>query len=472
MHLNDSAYSLLQIHFAMQVMLVVWIILVTLTVQRTIAIGSVGLPTALVFTMSFLYGGCFVYAVPGYTHLRPEAHWYLDSLHFTEWQVIQATFASLLGLLGFALGSGVFRRPRRPLMPISTYPLGYRAGQRKVLLALGIIGAGSFVLHYLGVSFPMSGALLEFGRNLAVATICIGAYRAWSSGRSVAVWMAVASLIPLYYLAFFGFVSYGFMFAVTMASFWLARTRKSSAMYKLRLTLLILATVWLLLTFFVAWFSFRDQVRLVVWEGAGGSLWSILMRAIAETDLFSPWNYDSLDVINIRLNLNLFIGRMIDRHQSLPELQEWGATLIILPLVIVPRFIWPGKPERGGNDFMEEHTGMLFADAATFGTGTVFELFINFGYVGVFLGFCVLGWIIRRIDIRATYHLANGDIFKFAQFFVVGIVALDPLLRPFFIVNGAVFAWIMMTVLRVVMNTWISNTSSRASIHSVKPPKG
>ncbi|MDG1458116.1 MAG: hypothetical protein P8Q92_09585, partial [Pseudoprimorskyibacter sp.] len=88
------------IHLAMQAMFLVWSALTVLIVRRTIARGSVGLPTALVLTMTFLYGGCFVYAVPGYTHLRPDGHWYLVQYDFSETLVMQATFASLLGVFG------------------------------------------------------------------------------------------------------------------------------------------------------------------------------------------------------------------------------------------------------------------------------------------------------------------------------------------------------------------------------------
>ena len=464
--------NLIIISTTMQVMLLMWIALVVLIVRRTSASGSVGLPAALVLTMSFLYGGCFVYAVPGYTHLRPGANWYLNQLNFTEWQVVQGTFASLLGLLGFAIGTGVFRARQKAAAPFSTIPNRNSGSKKKVLFVLSVIGVASFALHYTGANFPMSGALSELGRNVAVAAICLGAYHAWASGKSIVVWVAVASLIPFYYLVLWGFVSYGFLFATLIISFWMARIRRSSVMKRLRLVLLSFAIFWLILTLFVAWFSFRDEVRQIVWANSGQSLWGVLESALAETELFSPWNFGSLDMINIRLNLTIFIGRMIEHHQSFPQLKEWGGTLIILPLIVVPRFLWPGKLTRGGSGFMGEHTGMILSESTSFGTGTVFELFVNFGYVGVFLGFVVLGWVLRRIDRRAAYYLATGDTFKFVRLFVVGTVALDPLLRPFFIVNGAVFSWIMMSALKVVINSWVSKPTSKSYKRPVESSKG
>jgi hypothetical protein len=162
---------------------------------------------------------------------------------------------------------------------------------------------------------------------------------------------------------------------------------------------------------------------------------------------------------------------MIERHTLYPDLKEHGATLINLPFAILPRFLWPDKPERGGSGFMSEHTGIALSESATFGTGTVFEFYINFGYLGVFIGFILLGWIIRRVDSAASKYLLQGKLFDFARLFLVGIVAIDPLLRPFFIVNGAVLAWILMTILKISFVRLIGNSRPRPDLRVAHPRK-
>lgn len=436
------------IHLEMQVIFVAWVTLVFLTIRRTLASGSVGLPTALLLAMSFLYGGCFVYAVPGYNHLRADALPALARYGFTDWDVVRGTFASLLGVFGFAIGAGAFRQQRR-YAPKQIY-VRPRVYERNVLKILAVTGIAGFSIHFLGLSFPLSSAINEAGRNVAVAAICLGVYLAHRDGKLTWGWIVLAAMIPLYYFALFGFVSYGFLFGTLLASFWIAQVRKKSATSGIKLTLLSIGAIYLILTVFVGWMSFRDEFRLLIWSGGSGSIWGILRSAIQETELFSPWNFDALDQINNRLNLPFFIGTMIKHHEFNPSLQLLGESLVILPLVLVPRFFWPGKPERGGSDFMELHSGIPLSDSATFGTGSVFEFYVNFGYLGVFLCFIVLGWNVRKLDRRAAQYLQYGDLFRFARLFVVGIVAIDPLLRPFFIVNGAVFAWILMTGLKIV----------------------
>ena len=431
----------------MQIMFLIWMALVVLTVRRTLAQGSVGLSAAFLIAMSFLYSGCFVYAVPGYTHLRPDANGYLSKFGFSEWDIVQGTCASLLGVLGFALGCGTFRRPRRRITSGCLTPSQYSRYEKKALTILCVIGITSFALHYMHISFPMSHALLGSGRNLAAVAICLGAYRARRRGKAITIWIALASLIPLYYIVVFGFFSYGFIFAIIITSFWLAQIRRKSPMSKLSAPLFGFAAIWLIFTAFVGWLSFRHEARRIIWSKTGGSLWEVTKKAFLETELFSLWNFASLDLINIRFNMSILIGRMMEYHQMFPDLKEWGSTLIVIPLALIPRFIWPDKPATGGSDFVTAHTGIMFSNGTTIGTGSVFEFFVNFGYPGVFFGFIVLGWLISRIDRRAVHHLINGDFFRFSRLFIVGIVAIDPLIRPFFIVNGALIAWIMMTLL-------------------------
>jgi hypothetical protein len=80
----------------------------------------------------------------------------------------------------------------------------------------------------------------------------------------------------------------------------------------------------------------------------------------------------------------------------------------------------------------------------------VFEFFINFSYLGVLAGFILLGWVISRIDRNCARHLSKGNFWNFSRLYLVGIIAIDPLLRPFFIVTGALVAWLLVTAIMIV----------------------
>ena len=440
----------------------IWAWLVVFTIRRIHSDpeGSVGLPTAVVLIMSFLYGGAFVYAVPGYSHLRPGANWYLDRLDFSEMMVLKGTIASLIGLFAFSIGTGAFRqkirvRRFRPA-DISTAPLPSRRYRKRATFALGTIGVMTFLGHYVGLNFPMSAALFETGRNVTVAFLVLGAYLAMREGRSYVGWFLVAALVPIYYLGIWGFTSLGFMFVMAIAGFWMSQLRKPTVgLPRIASFAFTIGAIWILLTLFVGWFSLRDEIRMVVWSNQEGSVLRIILAGAREMEMFSPWNFDSLDFVNIRLDLPLFIGKMMERHLQIPDLRAWGSTLYILPLVLLPRFVWPDKPVRGGTEFMSQHTGLTFTEDVTFGTGSVFEFYVNFGYLGVFFGFLILGWFVRYLDLKASRSLISGKYISFMIFMTLGLYSIDPLLRPFFIFNGLVFSFIVLNLAKPVLQAWL-----------------
>lgn len=441
---------------------IIWAWVAVFTIRRTHSDpqGSVGLPAAVVLIMSFLYGGAFIYAVPGYSHTRPGANWYLGTLDFSEMMVLKGTIVSLIGLIGFGIGVGAFKKKRRiwRFRPadVSTVPLPSRRYRKRATFVLSMIGILSFLGSYLRLDFPMSHVLFETGRYATVPAIGLGAYLAMREGRSYAGWFGVASLVPAFYIFVWGFTSIGFMFIMAIFGFWMSQLRKPSrSIGKLMSAVTTLGVIWITLTLFVVWFSARDEFRLVVWSGQEGSALGILYAGLRSTEIFSPWNFDALDYLNIRLNMPLFIGKMMELHARMPNLQAWGSTLVILPLVIVPRFLWPGKPERGGTEFISEHTGLTFSDNVTFGSGPVFEFFVNFGYVGVFFGMVLLGMGVRYLDVRASKSLKSGRYLDFMMFMTIGLFAIDPLLTMFFVFNGAVFVAILLTVAKPFLQAWL-----------------
>lgn len=451
----------LSLYFVVLGIIWAWVAVFTIGQTRSDPHGSVGLPAAVVFTMSFLYGGAFVYGVPGYSHIRPGANWYLGRLDFTEMMVLKGTIVSLIGLIGFSIGTGAFKRKKRigrfRTAHVSTAPLPSRRYRKRATFVLSMLGVLSFLGSYSRLSFPMSDVLFETGRYLTVPALGLGAYLALREGRSYAGWIGAAALVPAFYLFVWGFTSLGFMFMMSLVGFWMSQMRKpDGAIGKLRTAVTTLVVIWVLLTLFVVWFSVRDQIRLVVWSQQEGSALGILLASLRDTKMFSPWNFDSLDYLNIRLNLPLFIGKMMETHEQMPDLKAWGSTLFILPLVIVPRFLWPAKPVRGGTEFMSAHTGIEFSDNVTFGTGPVFEFFVNFGYVGVFCGMLLLGMTVRYLDRRASETLSTGRYVDFAMFMTMGLFAINPLLRPFFVLNGIIFTVIIFTLAKSFLQTLVA----------------
>lgn len=432
----------------------VWIAALALITRMTMRsrAGSVGLPIAFLYAMSFLYCGFLVYAVPGYTHSRSDGNLYLQSYVFTEETVLLGTQASLLGVVGFALGcwfversSGRKRRSERP-------PTRAR-GSRNVVVALAVTGILGFILTGSNLPIPMLQALTQAGRNIAIVAICLGAVNAVMRGHRYRLWTAGGVAIPVYYLLAFGFVSYGFISFTIMVGFWFCQlaSRRISVQ---RLALVTGVCAYALLSLFVTWMTFREQLRAVLWSDAGiGERISAVWTAAGNSTFLSPWNVASLDDINGRLNQYIFVGKLIEWHDMYPQLQLGGKTIMLAFFSWVPRFMWSEKPEMGGNSFVADNTGMLFSSQATFGAGPVFEFYANFGYAGVAVGFFLLGIVLSNIDKKAALALREGNSITFAAWFSAGIAFVAPLTDLFFMVSSAVMCWIIVRIIGIGLNS-------------------
>jgi hypothetical protein len=448
-------------HMSTEMLLIAaaWVLCIVLVSRVTCrgATGSIGLPMACMFAMAFQFCGFIAYAVPGYSHLRSDGSLYLQSYQFTEQTVKLGVEASFLGVVGFVIGSCLLVRDRRRLTAARALPVPLDLPgleRKRLLFLLGLIAVAGFVLYRVELPIPMIQALLLVARNIAVVTVCLGAAFAVRSlrPRSYFVWLLPAAAIPATYLVVWGFVSYGFVVFTCFAGFWLA------VLAPRRLSPLAIGAGGALVTYgllslFVLWMSFRDQLRAVLWsEGAGiGERMTAVGDALASVELLSPTNFASLDWLNIRLNQYVFVGKAIEWHAIWPDLRLHGETLYIAAFAWIPRFLWPDKPELGGNKLIADHTGMSFHESATFGSGPVFDFFINFGLPGVLVGMIVLGLVVRLVDLEGARALDRGRTLDFVKWFVVGMSFVQPLTEVFFMINTALVSWFAIGALKRVL---------------------
>ncbi len=82
----------------------------------------------------------------------------------------------------------------------------------------------------------------------------------------------------------------------------------------------------------------------------------------------------------------------------------WGRTALDIPLMVVPRSLWPGKPTELGMRLFQEYTG--WADVTNaWHPGMVGELYANCHAFGVIIGMMLLGLASARVDRWRASHL-------------------------------------------------------------------
>jgi hypothetical protein len=184
-----------------------------------------------------------------------------------------------------------------------------------------------------------------------------------------------------------------------------------------RLLLLSPLIGFILLSFISTYFNNRTNLRNLVWGGAAtGEVLDYTFRTYSENftwiNLYEPKN---LIWIDYRLNLPYFTGLAVSNLENGTTTYAGGETINNALLILVPRILWPDKPiQVGGSDLIARYTNLYFSLGSTFSMGQVMELYVNYGSIGVIVGFILLGIVIVTIDRRAAAALAHDDSYRFA----------------------------------------------------------
>ena len=431
-----------------QITLAVWILIFgsLFKIVRGRVRLSVALPIAFFFAMTFEYIGAFAYAVPGYDHLRPDGDPWLASKEIDVAHIKSGITLTTLALASFVIGVWAFGLGRR---------INKRAPERRpkignrVFYALGGLTLGGLFTMFVDLPIPMYDAFSQVSRNAAVVFICLGAFVALSkqSKTSFAMWGGAAALVPALYLFAWGFMSYGFLAITFFAAFYAMKLTNKPPGTIPGTAVGALATYGLI-SIFVSYMSFRGLIRSVVW--GGGSIsdrFNVVLYAMRDITVLNPFDYASLDWLMMRLNQGMFVGKVIESHAVNETLRVHGETLILALIAWIPRPLWPGKPELGGSNFLQHHSGIDFSDKVSFGAGQVIELYVNFGTPAVIVGFIVLGWVIALFDQRAGESLSAGNYIRFAKYATLGLALIKPLSDVFFLVNTVAATLIVFWVL-------------------------
>jgi hypothetical protein len=393
--------------------LLIWMaVLVGMAVVRTRrGTPAAGLTVAYLLNLSLIHWvGAAMYVLPD-NQIRDA---WLTEIGFEQ---------SLYGLAAFAFGALVFTPllANRGLLRQSTE--SHRPDPR---LPMAYIAAG--VLFYvLSATFighlPTASAIVSSGQQLVVVGLCLCCWKALREGnrRKFTFWLAVAFLIPFVTVITQGFLGYGVVALLLVLVF-----VSSFARSPLKIALVGVPLVYLGMSVFVSYMRDRSDIRASVW---GGESFSARVDKVAETiatfEWFDPADQDHLQRVDSRLNQNFLVGVSVVRLAETDGYAR-GETLWDAFLALVPRAIWPDKPiEAGSGDLVSRYTGIQFEQGVSVGIGQAMEFYVNFGTLGVVVGFMIMGIFVTTLDWQAGERLARSDLHGFVLWFVPGISLLQ-----------------------------------------------
>jgi hypothetical protein len=234
--------------------------------------------------------------------------------------------------------------------------------------------------------------------------------------------LLLAFALPMITILRQGFLGYGAVAVIAIVSF-------IAVFYRPRWKLFLMgaAVAYLGFSFYVTYMRDRGELRASVWGGQ-----SVIERIgrLSETvtgiEWFNPADPTHILRITGRLNQNYLVGAAVERMETRTSSYANGETVWHAILSLIPRAIWPEKPIQAGSpDIVTRYTGIRFAAYTSVGIGQVMEFYINFGGIGVVIGFIILGAILTMIDTWAGMRIWAGDWLQFAVWYLTGLAMIQ-----------------------------------------------
>lgn len=427
---------------------------------------SVGLPLAFVLNLSLFHMGGLVFLSPLYDHTLNA---YLVSWDYSRNTVQIGVGASVLGLSAFTLGAvsigrgkpnriGSLRRPANSII--------YNGS--KICL---FVGAASVLLDLIiranGLAIPGFDAVIAGFNNLLILACCGFMYGLWRSKKRrelIIVTLTGATGLPLLNLIKSNVLADSVPAAFVVIAFYLILSRPSG-LSLLRSIGLVVIGLYVIAGLSVAWMEVRIPLRASALSGAGVvERMEVMRKELVDLDSFDLRSQSQLELLDMRLNHNVTIGKAIESLREDPESFERGSTLIYAPIAWVPRIVWTDKPSRGGSEFVDKHLGKTTEEGTSLASGPIFEGFVNFGYLGIFSLLFSLGAILRWLDRIVYQRILSGDLFFAAPVFLAAVPMITTSNTVFFIVNSAVTAAIAGVLLRFMPNPAAKQTKHANSV--------
>jgi hypothetical protein len=368
---------------------------------------SLGLPIAYLFALLLIH-------VPG------------AIAHLVGGNVLWDSALTELGIRFTAMGSVAFVAGVWVAHASTTEVPAEQTASRPQFWWCCLIGGWFFTygLSFLG-RIPSLGAAVEKGGAVWMLGVLLGlrAAVARRDARGTVVWLSALGVYPTLMLLLGGFLSYGSTAILIVLSVLTISVRSH---WQVAIGLMVAAVLGFNL--FLSYFQHRDEIRAAVWGGAPlDERLDVALDMFRDFEWFDPTNAAQLNALDQRLNQNYFAGLAVARIQVGEVDYLYGRSLWEGLLSFVPRVVWPDKPVFGGSPkIVSEMTGLTLSEGTSFGVGNVMEFQINFGMLGVVVGFLGLGWVLGRLDRKAAVAEASGDLSRVLLCFLPAVALIQP----------------------------------------------
>jgi len=355
-------------------------------------------------------------------------HWPAALMYLLPWEGLypiqwvesgfrQSTFAIVSFTLGYVLAGPRLQRIRVLAPNDGASQFEFRA------LPLWYMAIGLccyLILDPALRTYPTVHAIGSAGWQLVTVGVALALWRAWlaRNRKTLFLSLAAAAVLPILTAVTTGYMGHGALIFIELLAF-------LCTFYRPRRVLLLIigVSVYVGMSFYVTYMRDRETLRKDVW---GGSAFSTRLERAQNTlstfELFDPRNTNHLYQVDRRLDQNFLVGAAVEYIADGSVPYAGGTTIWHAFLALIPRIVWADKPVVAGSmRVVSTYTGIEFETGTSVGMGQVFEFYINFGTVGVILGYIIFGALLHGVDFGASIRLRTGRWRSFAVWYLAGL---------------------------------------------------
>jgi hypothetical protein len=425
---------------------------------------TVGLPIAFLVLLSVNHFGALVHLIDSYQYYYNP---YLVSWNYTKDTVATGFGTSLVGVIAFTIGIGVANALDRSHRSASDEKGTVEALPKtaRIFLFAGFFAAAIGALARAAGIPGMDAVIQTLWNGFLAAAIGYGVYHFRLGARRRAAFhiFVTAAFLPLWAILLSGILADATGNTIILISFYAILVKPSMTGY-LRGAAVLLVFTYVAVLAGTGWLQIRSQIRENVDRDTSlERRVSILFDALSKVDVFSA-SQSQLEYLDMRMNQNVIVGKAVETLQQGSVGFENGSVIAMAFLGWVPRALWPGKPERGGSAAVVKYTGKVVTSAVTFGTGPIFDAYLDFGNFSVFAVMGVYGFILRRLDRRAGAIMTGDYSPGWVIAFMSGAAMISALNSLFFIVSSVVAAALISWAIVSANKTRLSVVTARSSL--------
>jgi hypothetical protein len=391
----------------------IWILLSTILLGVVIRRGQRGGVLLLAY-----YVGLSIIHVPGVLD-------YLgDAPGLNQERETYLGFVATLISLGALLIGAMFAKTTVEVRG-GNVPPGARGQFRRNSVAMIVAGAGIYFLVVpLTVLIPSATAVLASVGSLLPFGFWLYFY---SAIQDRSLWrlllgLAMLPLLPMSTMISGGFISNGMYWVIAVVALIYV-----ASPWKRYFALLAPLAFILGLSAAIAYFGGRSELRDAVWyeQAPVSARIGRIMQMFDNFELVDFNNPTHVQYLDSRLNQNYFVGLTIMRHEDGEFDLALGGTVPWWALV--PRALWPDKPQvGGGRSIVSDFTGLTLSEGTSFGAGQPLEFYANFGWPGIIGGFCFFGYVLMRLDMVMNVAFKQSDMARLIRVALPSLSLLQP----------------------------------------------